>query len=36
VIGAQPLAGFSGRWAAGHGLVVTAIAVPAGPDLTRF
>ncbi|HEY4461399.1 MAG TPA: 4'-phosphopantetheinyl transferase superfamily protein [Streptosporangiaceae bacterium] len=36
VIGGQPLTGFSGRWSAGHGLVMTAIAVPAGPDLTGF
>jgi enterobactin synthetase component D / holo-[acyl-carrier protein] synthase len=36
VIGGRPLTGFSGRWAAGHGLVLTAIAVPAGPDLNRF
>jgi 4'-phosphopantetheinyl transferase EntD len=30
VIGGQPLTGFSGRWVAGRGLVLTAIAVPAG------
>jgi 4'-phosphopantetheinyl transferase EntD len=30
VIGGQPLTGFSGRWAAGRGLILTAIAVPAG------
>ncbi len=29
VIGGRPLTGFSGRWAAGRGLVLTAIAVPA-------
>jgi 4'-phosphopantetheinyl transferase EntD len=31
VTGGRPLTGFSGRWAAGRGLIVTAIAVPAGP-----
>jgi 4'-phosphopantetheinyl transferase EntD len=35
VTGGRPLTGFSGRWTAGHGLVLTAIAVPAGPDLNR-
>jgi 4'-phosphopantetheinyl transferase EntD len=31
VIGGQPLTGFSGRWSAGRGLILTAIAVPARP-----